>query len=71
MNINKFKDYSLRLQKVLQTIPWNKVELLTNDLLECIIKKRNVYICGNGGSAANAIHIANDFIYGITKGVDV
>ena len=26
---------------------------------------RNVYICGNGGSAANAIHIANDLHYGI------
>ena len=26
---------------------------------------RNVFICGNGGSAANAIHIANDLHYGI------
>ena len=26
---------------------------------------RNVYICGNGGSAANAIHMANDLHYGI------
>ena len=24
--------------------------------------KRRVYICGNGGSAANAIHIANDLL---------
>jgi len=24
-----------------------------------------VYICGNGGSAANAMHMANDFHYGI------
>ncbi len=23
-----------------------------------------IYICGNGGSAANAIHMANDFTYG-------
>ena len=29
------------------------------------IEERNVYICGNGGSAANAIHIANDLHYGI------
>ena len=29
------------------------------------LKKNNkkLYICGNGGSAANAIHIANDFIF--------
>lgn len=26
---------------------------------------KSVYICGNGGSAANAIHLANDFHYGI------
>ena len=25
---------------------------------------KNFFICGNGGSGANAIHIANDFIYG-------
>ena len=28
------------------------------------IAGKNVYICGNGGSAANAIHIANDLHYG-------
>jgi len=27
-----------------------------------------VYVCGNGGSAGNAIHLANDFNYGIDKG---
>ena len=25
----------------------------------------NVFICGNGGSAGNAMHIANDFHYGV------
>ena len=29
--------------------------------------KKQVFICGNGGSAGNAIHLANDFIYGIAK----
>jgi D-sedoheptulose 7-phosphate isomerase len=23
-----------------------------------------IYLCGNGGSAANAVHLANDFLYG-------
>ena len=31
-------------------------------LSEAVKKARRVYICGNGGSAANAIHIANDLI---------
>ena len=28
---------------------------------------RQVFFCGNGGSAGNAIHLANDFLYGIAK----
>ena len=41
------------------------VENLAKELLQAWIDGRNVYICGNGGSAANAIHIANDLHYGI------
>ena len=29
--------------------------------------KEEVFICGNGGSAANADHLANDFIYAIAR----
>ena len=28
-----------------------------------------MFICGNGGSAANAIHIANDFHFGLAQSV--
>ena len=41
------------------------IEKLSECLIKCWKENRNVFICGNGGSAANAIHIANDFIYGI------
>ena len=41
------------------------VELLANLLLDAWKSKKQVFICGNGGSAANAIHMANDFHYGI------
>ena len=30
--------------------------------------ERQVFLCGNGGSAANAMHIANDLLYGIAIG---
>ena len=33
----------------------------------CLKENRRLFICGNGGSAANAVHLANDFIYGIAK----
>ena len=41
------------------------VEKLATALHQAWINGQNVYICGNGGSAANAIHIANDLHYGI------
>ena len=34
---------------------------------ECWLMGRQVFFCGNGGSAGNAIHLANDFLYGIAK----
>ena len=43
----------------------NQIEILAKDLLAAWVDGRNVYICGNGGSAANAMHLANDFHYGI------
>ncbi|MDC0165842.1 SIS domain-containing protein [Synechococcus sp. AH-558-M21] len=41
------------------------VETLAAELRQAWVEGRNVYICGNGGSAANAMHMANDFHYGI------
>jgi D-sedoheptulose 7-phosphate isomerase len=32
------------------------------DLLEAVRKASRVYICGNGGSYANAVHICNDLL---------
>ena len=41
------------------------IKSLALDLREAWKSKKHVYLIGNGGSAANAIHIANDFYYGI------
>ena len=32
------------------------------ELAKAVKKAKRVYLCGNGGSAANAIHIANDLV---------
>ena len=42
-----------------------KTEKLAISLKKAWIERRQVFICGNGGSAANALHMANDFHYGI------
>jgi D-sedoheptulose 7-phosphate isomerase len=60
-------DYASRLQEVLATADWSKVSLLAGDMLRCWREKRQVFLCGNGGSAGNAIHLANDFLYGVAK----
>lgn len=36
-------------------------------LFEAWHTSHQVFLCGNGGSAANAIHIANDLFYGAAK----
>lgn len=60
-------DYSSRLQDVLASSDWSCVNLLAQDMLHCWQAKRQVFFCGNGGSAGNAVHLANDFLYGIAK----
>lgn len=62
-----FVDYAGRLQSVLQSSDWTGVELLAEELANCWRDGRQVFLCGNGGSAGNAIHLANDFLYGISK----
>lgn len=43
----------------------NSIFELNFELREAWIKKKNIFICGNGGSGANANHIANDLLYGV------
>ena len=57
------QNYITKLNHTLKVLPIGKIELLIKKIHK--IKKNNnkLFICGNGGSAANAIHIANDFIF--------
>ena len=68
--INLINQYVSRLESVLKEADWSPVEHLAQVLLEAVASHRQVFICGNGGSAGNAIHLANDFLYGIEPGGD-
>jgi len=57
--------YLNRLQSCFSTSNLTAIETLARALRQAWIDGRHVYICGNGGSAANAIHIANDLHFGI------
>ena len=66
-SLNSFEDYAIRLQAVLKSTDWSHVSALADELWDCWQTNRQVFICGNGGSAGNAIHLANDWLYGISK----
>lgn len=68
MHLEKFcASYAKKLSDVLGSSDWSGVVKLGNDMRECWLAGRQVFFCGNGGSAGNAIHLANDFLYGIAK----
>lgn len=60
--INRYTD---NLKKIIDDSDWQPVEVLADTLVTAIKNKQRVYFCGNGGSAGNAVHLANDFLYGI------
>lgn len=62
-----FELYTEKFRKILSGFDWSNVTALALELKSCWQEGRQVMICGNGGSAANAIHLANDFLYGISK----
>ncbi len=66
-NTDFFKGYAERLQESLASAEWTGVAELARDIHACWLHKKQVFICGNGGSAGNAVHLANDFLYGIAK----
>lgn len=65
--LETFSGYSIKLQGVLNTTSWEMVGKLSEEMYRCWQRKRQVFFCGNGGSAGNAVHLANDFIYGVAK----
>ena len=64
---NLFSDYAQRLSDLLLSSEWSGVTQLAQDMQEAWKDGRQVFFCGNGGSAGNAIHLANDFVYGVAK----
>lgn len=62
-----FMHYADRLSAMLKAFDWSQVAPLAEELADCTLTRRQVFFAGNGGSAGNAIHLANDFLYGVAK----
>ncbi len=62
-----FEDYKKRLINCLNLFDSSVVLRLATDIKLLWEEDRHLFLCGNGGSAANALHIANDFLYQTAK----
>jgi D-sedoheptulose 7-phosphate isomerase len=60
----QIKNYMDKLTHAMSLERMRDIQKLADALLVAWREDRNIYFCGNGGSAGNAIHLANDFIYG-------
>lgn len=60
-----FSNYALRLNSVISGYDWSNLESLAMAVRTAWEGRYQVFLCGNGGSAANAMHIANDLLYGV------
>jgi D-sedoheptulose 7-phosphate isomerase len=67
-SLSSFLGYTDRLGEVMKAADWSAIYKLAQALRDVWKDGRRVFICGNGGSAANAMHLSNDFHYGIGKG---
>ena len=66
-SLSFFDAYAERLITTIDAADWKIVEPLAEALFAAWQDKRQVFLAGNGGSAANCNHIANDFIYSVSK----
>lgn len=64
---NLLERYSIDLIQSINLIPKEMVYKLALEILNVWTQRSQIFLFGNGGSAGNAIHLANDFIYGVAK----
>ena len=62
-----YSNYVKRIESVMDSFDWRHVHRLSLSLQQAWESGHKVFLCGNGGSAGNAVHLANDFNYGIDK----
>lgn len=64
------KRYYEREKEIIDSLNYEEINLAMNQIYETYSNGGNIYICGNGGSAATASHFQNDFNKGISEYID-
>lgn len=69
--IDQIAAYRERLHQAMGLPAIEKVPVLAQAFKDAWDSGNTIYLCGNGGSAGNAIHLANDFTYGagVSRGI--
>jgi len=57
-------NYVQKLSHSLENMSYEEIQFLAGCLKSAWVSGKTIYICGNGGSAGNAIHLANDLLFG-------
>lgn len=65
------KVYLRTLRTALDELPIDRIAVLASWIFESWRDGRVLYLCGNGGSAGNAVHLANDFLFGAGRSLGV
>ena len=67
---NKICAYLQAEIEIIKTLDTNAIDTAMNIILDTYEAEKNIYIFGNGGSAATASHFTNDFNKGISELVE-
>jgi D-sedoheptulose 7-phosphate isomerase len=65
-----FQQYLGYFNNSLKSVETAEIEQFLDLLIRAYEEERTVFIIGNGGSAANASHLANDLVKGTLKSMD-
>jgi D-sedoheptulose 7-phosphate isomerase len=68
--MNHFEEYIKKEIEIIQQLDVVAIEKVANLMLDTYHQGKQVFICGNGGSAASASHITGDFIKGASYGLE-
>jgi D-sedoheptulose 7-phosphate isomerase len=66
--VNYTQEYQREVLKAVGAIPLDKVNLAIDWFKEARAAGRQIFVCGNGGSAANASHFACEVLKGASYG---
>lgn len=66
--MKSFSDYYFQyihtLSRALESVDQDQLDRFADTYFEVWSRRGTIFFIGNGGSAGNSIHIANDFVYG-------